>query len=124
MNSIPGSCRGVLPLLAVVILVGCGPPQIGTDEHTYNTVDALYTAVCAKRPDLVDQCERELTELKKDKRIPEAAHARLAAIIQETRDDHWTSASQRLSKFMEGQTQAPVHEAESPKVGSATKTLN
>jgi len=118
------NAHGFWPLLILAILTGCGPPQIGTDERTFNTVDALYTAVCAKRPDLVDQCERELTELKATNKIPEAAHARLAAIIQETRDGEWTSASLRLSKFMEGQTQAPVHEAESPKVGPAARSLN
>jgi hypothetical protein len=92
--------------LAIVLLSlrGCSTPQIGADEHTFNTVDALYTAVCGKRPDLVDQCERDLTELKSAGKIPAAAHACLTSIIAQTRQGDWKNAAVRLSQFMENQT--------------------
>jgi hypothetical protein len=97
-------------MLAVLLLSlpGCSTPQIGTDEHTFNTVDALYTAVCGKRPDLVDQCERELAELKSAGKIPDSAHSSLTAIIAQTRQGDWKNAAVRLSRFMEGQTGAPT----------------
>src|SRR5689334_15296428 len=98
------ACLAIAMLL--IALMGCGTPQIGTDEHTFNTVDALYTAVCGKRPDLVDQCERELAELKTTGRIPHSAHASLTAIIAQTRQGEWKDAAVRLSRFMERQTGA------------------
>jgi hypothetical protein len=94
---------GVLLALVFLGFAGCRPAQIGADEATFNTVDALYTAVCSKRSDLVDQCERELDELKAQNKIPAQAHASLAAIIAETRQDRWQPAAQQLSRFMEGQ---------------------
>ncbi len=92
-------------LVAVLLLaVGCGgPPQIGSDEEAFKAVDALYTAVTSRRPQLLDQCDRQLQDLQKQGKLPEPAYEALQKIIGKARDGEWEPAAVALSKFMKGQ---------------------
>jgi hypothetical protein len=92
--------------LGVIFLLagGCGgPPQIGPDEEAFKAVDALYTAVTSRRPQLLDQCDRQLQDLQKQGKLPEPAHEALQKIIAKARDGEWEPAALDLSKFMKGQ---------------------
>ena len=52
-------------LALALTLTGCsGPPQMGGDKEVFGAVDALYTAVTAKRTDLLDRSEQKLTDLR------------------------------------------------------------
>lgn len=83
---------------------GCGQPsQIGSDEEVFNEVDALYTAVTAKRADLLDQCYARLEELHRQGDLPTDAFDELTAICETARQDEWQSAAETLYEFMRGQ---------------------
>jgi hypothetical protein len=103
------SRQAALVFVSVLLLSasGCQPAQIGTHADTHKTVDALYTAVGGKRPDLVAQCEKKLQSLKVEGKVPEAAFASLTAVIAKTRNDQWPAAAAELHTFMKGQTQQP-----------------
>jgi hypothetical protein len=92
---------GVLLLLAA--LPGCSTPQIGSDEAAFSTVDALYTAVCSRRVELLDRCEQDMAELRSAGKLPEEAHGALSSIAQEARGGNWQPAAERLSRFMSSQ---------------------
>ena len=88
----------------VLLLAGCGgPAQLGPDEDCFKAVDALYTAVTAKSPKLLDQCEQRLQGLKSAGKLPEAAFASLTGVIRKARDGKWQPAAEQLSDFMKGQ---------------------
>ena len=50
------------------------PPQMGADEDVFHTVDALYTAVTARDPRLVGQCEQRLHAYREADKLPPTAH--------------------------------------------------
>lgn len=96
-------------LLQVIILslfasIGCGRAELITSEESERAVDALYTAVTARRTDLVLQSEKNVQQLKADGKMTEALHEELTGIIAESRTD-WTSAAQQLDALMRSQTE-------------------
>ncbi len=94
----------VLVSLIALGLGGCGgPPQIGVDEESFKSVDALYTAISLRDPKLLDQCESRLRELKDEEKLPEAAGKSLDAVIARARGGKWEDAQSRLGDFMRGQ---------------------
>ena len=98
-----------LSLLQVIILtlfagIGCGRAEMITSEESERAVDALYTAVTARRTDLVQQSEKNLQQLKADGKMSEALHEELTEIIAESRTD-WISAAQQLDALMRSQTE-------------------
>ncbi len=95
--------RFILLLLATITL-GCGrTPQLGPDEATFNSVDALYTAVTARRTDLLTACETRLRERHDAGKLPDAAWTELCSIIATSRDGKWEAAAERLYAFMKRQ---------------------
>jgi hypothetical protein len=85
-------------------LEGCwGPPQIGEDRDTFKAVDALYTAVSLRDPNLLGQCETKLKELRGSSKTSDSAFSFLDTIIAESKGGKWEGAQERLSQFMEGQ---------------------
>ncbi len=93
-----------LLLLCGLGVAGCGrPPQIGPDEAVFGEVDALYTAVTAKRPDLLDQSRARLDELHKSGKVPEAAYQKLSVICEQAERQEWRPAAEKLWHFMRGQ---------------------
>jgi len=79
------------------------PPQLGTDEEVFNTVDALFTALTSRDHDRLDDCERRLLAYRESGKL--AAHpARLLdEVIQQARAENWEAAAKRLYVFMYGQ---------------------
>jgi hypothetical protein len=93
-------------LLLVLPLAGCGgPPQIGADRETFQTVDALYTAVGLRDAARVEQTGAKLKSLRDAGKIPERAYRSLELVIAESRERKWEPALDRLTRFMEGQRQ-------------------
>src|SRR5437870_1855662 len=90
--------------LAFVALAGCGrPPQVAGDPDAFREVDALYTAVAAKNPRLLDQCDQRLQGLKSQGKLGEPAYLSLQGIITHARAGDWKPALEKLTAFMKGQ---------------------
>lgn len=103
----------VVPLIlcaaGLMVGSGCSPPSMGPSKETFKTVDALYTAVGARSPKLLDQCDTRLTELKEQGQVPEPAFLALQAIIVRARNGQWETASKELYSFMRGQKSLARH---------------
>jgi hypothetical protein len=98
--------RGVIAvcLPCVLFVAACGrPPQIGDDEAVFGEVDALYTAVTAKRSDLLNASRQRLEELHRSGKVPDAAYQRLSTICDEAQRQQWRPAAEKLWHFMRGQ---------------------
>lgn len=94
---------GVLMVAGLVLLSGCGVPQIGMDESTFQGVDALYTAVSLRDPKLLEACEANLGRLRSEQKLPEEAGRALDGFIEQARAGDWEDAQTRLADFMRGQ---------------------
>jgi hypothetical protein len=87
-----------------VLFLGCGrTPQLGADQESFKAVDALYTAVTARRVDLLDNCDTKLRERHASGHLPDAAWKELSAVISQCRDAKWEPAAERLYDFMKRQ---------------------
>lgn len=93
------------------------PPQMGTSERVFNTVDALYTAVRMHDEAKVADCERRLHEYRDAGEIPPDAARSLDRIIATARGSNWDGATERLYEFMLAQRREGVieHHDEKPK---------
>ena len=68
-------------LIGIVALVAIGviyhywsrPPQMGTSEEVFNTVDALYTAVRNQDDKRMGECEARLKGYREAGKLPESA---------------------------------------------------
>lgn len=91
-------------LLLLVSGAGCSAPeQLGPDEGVLNEVDALYTAVTSRRPELLDASWSRLEALHEEQRIPDAAFDELGGIVSLAREDQWQPAAEQLWTFIRGQ---------------------
>ena len=100
--------------VAVLVLIACGlllggvvliyfltrPPQMGTSEEVFRTVDALYTAVRMKDDAKVTDCERRLHAARDKGELPADAARSLDDIISTARGGGWDAATERLYQFM------------------------
>jgi hypothetical protein len=93
---------GVLVVVSIVLLVWGlrRPPQMGTDEEVFKTVDALFTAVTARDEKLLTHCEQRLTTYKEAGSLPPKAAAHLDGIVRQARAGRWEPAAQSLYDFM------------------------
>jgi hypothetical protein len=97
--------RRTVPItIVLLVLAGCGkPPQMGSDEETFATVDALFTAVTARDVQKLAECERRLHELRDAGKLPKDAAEHLDGIMRKARGGGWESAAERLYAFMREQ---------------------
>jgi hypothetical protein len=93
---------GVAVVAVVVFLVQAfkAPPQIGTDEEVFATVDALFTALTSRDDNRLDHCEDRLLALREANQLPEKAADHLDAVIEQARSGQWEPAAKRLYEFM------------------------
>lgn len=104
MNSMNRYFCAMALAATLAAFVGCGrPPQIGSDEMVFGEVDALYTAVTAKRPDLLKDCYERLTTLHDEGKLPDPAFQKLTVICEQAEREEWRPAAERLWHFMRGQ---------------------
>jgi hypothetical protein len=87
------------------------PPQMGTDEDVFLTVDALYTAVRVKDDVRVAQCEKRLHSYREAGKLPKESADYLDRVIAKAREGRWESAAERLYEFMLAQRRegGPAH---------------
>jgi hypothetical protein len=100
----PGIARLIMIAAICIGLAGCWePPQIGMDQGSFKTVDALYTAVSMRSVAELDRNEKLLESLRAERKLPDSAAAALRSIVAEARSGKWEDAQRRLGDFMRGQ---------------------
>ncbi len=93
----------LLPGLAALLLSGCGgSPKLETEEAT-STCDALYTAITSRRPQLLEDSENRLKQLKNDGKLSVEAFESLTEIIQQARSGDWQGAAEELDGLIRDQ---------------------
>lgn len=106
----PGSLRILAAILAFAAAAtgGCGgQPQISGDRESLAAADALWTAVTARRSELVEQCATEVRRLHERAQMPDDAFESLEGVIAEAQAGHWDNARGALKAFLRGQRPAP-----------------
>ncbi len=106
-----------------VAVVGIGlffyfsrPPQMGTSEEVFHTVDALYTAVRGRDEKRLADCEQRLHAHRDAGKLPPAAAESLDGIVRKARNGSWETAAERLYDFMLAQRrEGVIEEKEKPK---------
>lgn len=92
------------------------PPQMGTSDEVFKTVDALYTAVRSHDEKGLDLCQQKLKALKEKDQLPSAAAASLDAMINDARAGNWDRVTRQLYDFMIAQRRdGPLEEKHAPK---------
>ena len=93
---------GLATVVAVVLIVQNfkAPPQIGTDEEVFATVDALFTALTSRDDSRLDACEERLLAFREANQLPPKAADYLDAVIQQAHSGQWEPAAKRLYDFM------------------------
>lgn len=96
---------GVAVVLTVAIAIHyfSRPPQMGTDEDAFKSVDALYTAVRMKDEARVKQCEERLHGYRDSGKLAAGPSEYLDSVIAQARKGEWESATERLYAFMSAQ---------------------
>lgn len=91
-------------ITCVVIVCGCGtPPQVVDDPECFKAVDALWTSLTAKRPDLLEKSSAELVRLRDAGKLSPAGWRALEPIVAGGRAAKWTDAARDLNDFIRGQ---------------------
>ena len=93
---------GVLAAGAIVLAIVAlnRPPQMGTDEDVFHTVDALFTAVTARDEKRLGECEQRLHAYRVSGKLPAGPADYLDRVIAKARGGGWESAAERLYEFM------------------------
>ena len=100
-------CRIILLAAIFLPLAGCGQtPQLGGQRECLSAADALWTAVTAKRADLLDNSATEVERLHAAASLPDAAFDVLSGVIAKARAGEWTDARVTLKAFIRGQRPA------------------
>jgi hypothetical protein len=107
---------GVLALAVGVILYFAfrSPPQMGTSDAVFHTVDALYTAIRNEDEKQLTDCEQRLRSYRETGKLPPDAADTLDGIIATARAGRWRSAAERLYEFMKGQRREGMIEHDKP----------
>jgi hypothetical protein len=93
----------VVTVGVMIFLAVRSPPQMGTSDEVFVTVDALYTAVRNKDVKQLTSCEQRLRGYREAGKLPEAAARALDAIMATAKSGAWTVAVRSLYDFMKGQ---------------------
>jgi hypothetical protein len=110
-TSKPPSQRGWLARLLVVCAIGCSlfcagcgsPPALVHDEAVLTEVEALWTAVLSRKPDLVTEVEARLKPLHEEGKLSKAGWTTLNGIIEQTRAEQWDAARDQLRWIIRNQ---------------------
>lgn len=98
-------------ILGVIVYFATrSPPQMGTSDKVFNTVDALYTAVRNEDGKRLGECEQRLRGYRETGKLPPDAAKALDAIIATARAGKWRPAAKALYDFMKGQRREGVIE--------------
>jgi hypothetical protein len=92
-----------LAALLVWLLSLRRPPQMGTNEEAFRTVDALFTAINAHDEAGLAQCEARLHAYRDAGALPADSADYLDGIMEKARQGNWQTAAERLYDFMHAQ---------------------
>jgi len=101
--------RAVMCCLVVGLLlvpVGCRQPQVLNNDDAFRQLDALWTAISARRPEMIRQCRDGLTQLHRDQKLSDAGWKVVEGILTQAEQGDWTNAALRLKKLIRGQRRA------------------
>lgn len=113
------------PIVLCLLIVGAAgyglyyywtrPPQMGTSDEVFKTVDALYTAVRSHDERRMGECQLKLKSLREANQLPTAAAESLDGIIVKAKMGDWDHATRQLYEFMIAQRREGPIEKHSPK---------
>ena len=99
---------GLLLVVCLSVVSGCArTPQLG-DEKCLKAADALWTAVTAKRTNLLDACASEIEKLHASEKLSPEAFNSLSSIIETARAGQWTDARVALKALLRAQRPVPM----------------
>jgi hypothetical protein len=81
-------------------LYGCGQPAVLNKEEARQAADALYTAVTAKRPELVRSCEKKIASLKASGELSASGADALTQVIAKADAGDWKQAAEDLDRII------------------------
>src|SRR5262245_24434830 len=90
-------------VVAVIYFYSGRTPQVGSDDESFRTLDALYTAVTSRNLDRLSATEARLKGLREQNRLPAPAADRIDAIISQARSGEWLPAAKELHAFVSAQ---------------------
>jgi len=98
-----GVLLAVGALVAVIYFYSGCTPQVGADDESFRTLDALYTAVTSRNLDRLAATEARLHSLREQNRLPGPAAEHIDAIISQARNGEWLPAAKELHAFVSAQ---------------------
>lgn len=110
-QSITGSCRRwrvavsmVLLVLMSVLCCGCGStPQLLDDDAVASELDAFFTAVTSKKPELLKASRERFTKLHAEQRLSPEGFERLSGIADQAESGKWEPAARELYDLIRAQ---------------------
>lgn len=92
----------------ILLLTGCGQPQLGSSEENFPLVMRLNVAVMGKRADLLPAILDDAKRLNEEGKLPADAFHVIDEIIVLGRNGEWSTAQRKCLDFQKGQ-RAPSH---------------
>ena len=106
-NPVRWNLNSALAWLLLLVVAGCGrPAQMGASDEVLSSVDALYTAVASRRPELLEQSAAKIEALHTSGELADAPYRQIKTYIDEARAGKWESAIRQLHEFIRGQRRA------------------
>lgn len=90
--------------LLVASSIGCGGSPEVTSEAGLKSLDALYTAVTSRKPELLDQSAMQVNRLEASGDLSGSAADAIEGVIQLAEAGDWQQAAERLDKYIRLQT--------------------
>lgn len=87
----------------LVSIAGCGGPAALESSEAFASADALYTALTARRTDLLQNVTTRLRALNEEGKLSEDALQELTEIIDIARAERWQEAAEILDAFIRNQ---------------------
>ncbi|MGN6135317.1 MAG: hypothetical protein ACTHOU_12510, partial [Aureliella sp.] len=78
-------------------------PQLAEDEAVLAALDGLFTAVTARRTDMLANCEAQLRLLDSQGKIPEPAARHVFQIVAQAQAGQWEASARKLYTFIQRQ---------------------
>lgn len=89
--------------VALSLSAGCSTPQVLADEDCFTAVDALWTAVTARSPELVEKVAAELQRLRGAEKLSPEGYQALESVVKKARSVQWEPAARELKAFIQAQ---------------------
>ncbi len=102
-TSWPQLRSAVLVVLAASV-IGCGGSPDVMSEAGLKSLDALYTAVTSRKPELVDHCAAQVARLETSGDLSSSAADVLEDVIKLAKTGEWQQSAEYLDKYIRLQT--------------------